>query len=153
MKLFVVVVAVAVVAVAVVAVVVVAVCFCFGGGGRGRGASQLWSLVVSSSVFFSGGRGPVSFFRLACPTFDTCQQLCSVRKGFILSGRDFVRKEFCQGGVLSGRSFVRQEFCQEAGSARKRALPGSGLCQEGESALELCVVFFWGERCEKLEAN
>ena len=60
--------------------VVVAVCFCFGAGGGpvsfgvgcetvrrrrrrlflfwgGRGASQLWSLVVSSSVFFRGGRG------------------------------------------------------------------------------------------------
>ena len=48
-----------------------AVCFCFGGGKGasqlpgcegGRGASQLWSLVVSSSVFvLVGGRGPVSF--------------------------------------------------------------------------------------------
>ena len=56
-------------------VVVVAVCFCFGAGGGpgvgcetvrrrrrrlflfwgGRGASQLWSLVVSSSVFFRRG--------------------------------------------------------------------------------------------------
>ena len=60
-----------VVAVAVVVAVVVAVCFCFGGGKGasqlpgcegGRGASQLWSLVVSPSVFvLVGGRGPVSF--------------------------------------------------------------------------------------------
>ena len=115
----------------------------FWGCEGGRGASQLWSWVCSSSVFvLRRAGGPVSFFRLACPTFDTCQEVCSVRKGFcqewILSGRNFVREEFCQGGILSGRNF-----------ARKRALPGSGLCQEG--ALEF--VFFWGERCEKLEAD
>ena len=73
--------------------------------------------MVSSSVFFSGGRGPVSFFRLACPTFDACQEVCSVRKGFcqagILSGRNFVRQEFCQEEILSGRDFVREGFCQE----------------------------------------
>ena len=61
--------------------------------------------------------GRVSFFRLACPTFDTCQEVCSVRKGFcqegILSGRNFVRQEFCQEGILSGRNFVRKGFCQE----------------------------------------
>ena len=69
-------------------------------------------MVVLSSVFFSGGTGGrVSFFRLACPTFDT--------------GGDFVRKGFCQEGILSGRNFVRQEFCQEG------ILSGSGLCQEG----------------------
>ena len=70
-----------------------------------------------------------------------------VRQGFcqagILSGRDFVRKGFCQAGILPGRDFVRKEFCQEgilSGSG------GSGLCQEGESALELCVLstFFFG---------
>ena len=83
-----------------------------------------------------------------------------VRKGFcqegILSGRDFVRKEFCQEGILSGRDFVRKGFCQagililseEAGSARKRALPGRRV-----SFGVVCVVFFWGERCEKLEAD
>ena len=150
MKLFVVVVAVAVavVAVAVVAVVVVAVCFCFGGGGRGAGcqsALEFGGVVVG---FFSGGRGPVSFFRLACPTFDTCQEVCSVRKGFcqegILSGRNFVREEFCQGGVLSGTNF-----------ARKRALPGSGLCQEAGSARRVSfgVCLLLGGRCEKLEAG
>ena len=123
-------------------VVVAVVCFCFGGGTGGGGPVSFGVWWCRRRFFFSGGRGPVSFFRLACPTFDTCQEVCSVRKGFcqegILSGRNFVREEFCQGGILSGRNF-----------ARKRALPGSGLCQEG--ALEF--VFFWGERCEKLEAD
>ena len=46
------------------------------------------------------------------------------------------RKEFCQERFLSGRNFVRKGFCQEAGSARKEFcqegfLSGSGLCQEG----------------------
>ena len=46
------------------------------------------------------------------------------------------RKEFCQERFLSGRNFVRKGFCQEAGSARKGSsqegfLSGSGLCQEG----------------------
>ena len=46
------------------------------------------------------------------------------------------RKEFCQERFLSGRNFVRKGFCQEAGSARKEfcqegVLSGSGLCQEG----------------------
>ena len=46
------------------------------------------------------------------------------------------RKEFCQERFLSGRNFVRKGFCQEAGSARKEfcqegSLSGSGLCQEG----------------------
>ena len=65
-----------------------------------------------------------------------------------MSGRNFVRKEFCQEGILSGRNFVRRralpgrnfvkkEFCQEAGSARKRALPGSVLCFG-----VVCVVYF-----------
>ena len=121
MKLFVVVVAVAVVAVA-VAVVVVAVCFCFGRAG-GQSALEFGGVVVG---FFAGGRGRVSFFRLACPTFDMCQEVCSVRK------------EFCQGGILSGRNFVR-----------KRALPGSGLCQEAgsarkESQLWSCVLSSFG---------
>ena len=124
----------------------------------GAGASQLWSWVLLLSTFFFWGGGRVSFFRLACPTsFDTCQEVCSVRKcalsgrdfvrqefcqervlsgrnfvrkGFcqegILSGRDFVKQEFCQAGILSGRDFVRKGFCQEAGSVRKRALPGRG---------------------------
>ena len=133
-----------VVVVVAVAVAVVVVCFCFGGAG-GQSALEFGGVVVG---FFSGGRGPVSFFRLACPTFDTCQEVCSVREEGILSGRNFVRQEFCQAGILSGSG-----LCQEAGSARK------GLCQEAGSArkesqlLELCVVFFWGERCEKLEAD
>ena len=46
------------------------------------------------------------------------------------------RKGFCQERFLSGRNFVRKGFCQEAGSARKEFcqegfLSGSGLCQEG----------------------
>ena len=117
---------------------VVVVCFCFGGAG-GQSALEFGGVVVG---FFSGGRGPVSFFRLACPTFDTCQEVCSVREGFcqegILSGRNFVRQEFCQAGILSGRNFVR-----------KRALPGSGLCQETgsarkESQLWSCVLSSFG---------
>ena len=51
-----------------------------------------------------------------------------------MSGRDFVRKGFCQEGILSGRNFVRKEFCQ-AGILKEfcqeRFLSGSGLCQEG----------------------
>ena len=96
----------------------------FRGCEGGRGASQLWSWVCSSSVFvLRRAGGPVSFFRLACPTFDTCQEVCSVRKGFcqegILSGRNFVREEFCQAGILPG-----------SGLCRKRALPGRsfGVC-------------------------
>ena len=47
-----------------------------------------------------------------------------------MSGRNFVRNEFCQKGILSGtnfvrQNFVRQEFCQEG------ILSGSRLCQEG----------------------
>ena len=55
------------------------------------------------------------------------QRLTRVRK-CALSGRDFVRKGFCQEGILSGRNFVREEFCQAG------ILPGSGLCQEAGSA-------------------
>ena len=47
----------------------------------------------------------------------------------ILSGRNFVRKEFCQEGILSGRNFVRQEFCQ-AGFVRKEFCQEE-FCQEG----------------------
>ena len=48
---------------------------------RGAGASQLWSWVLLLSTFFLWGGARVSFFRLACPTsFDTCQEVCSVRK-------------------------------------------------------------------------
>ena len=76
-----------------------------------------------------------------------------------LPGRNFVRKDFCEEAGFARKDFcqeagsARKDCCQEAGSARKRALLGSGkrLCQEagfagkGESALELCVVFFfWG---------
>ena len=100
----------------------------------GWGASQLWSLVVSSSVFFRGDRG--------------AQRLTRVRK-CALSGRDFVRKEFCQEGILSGRNFVgwnfvRQEFCR-SGLSRKRALPGRRV------SFGVCLLL--GERCEKLEAD
>ena len=62
-----------------------------------------------------------------------------------MSGRDlnFVRQEFCQAGILSGRDFVRKRalpgsgLCQEAGSARKRALPGRRV-----SFGVVCVVYF-----------
>ena len=142
---------------------------------RGMGASQLWSWVLLLSTFFfwgargesaSGGAkgnggesalelGVVVVYRLACPTFDTCQEgILSgrdfVRKGFcqggILSGRDFVRKEFCQAGILSGRNFVRKDFCQEAGSARNCQEAGSArkeFCQEAGSARkEFCQEGF-----------
>ena len=75
---------------------VVAVCFCFGAGAGGQSALEFGGVVVG--FFFSGGRGPVSFFRLACPTFDTCQEVCSVRQGF------------CQ-----------EAGSEEAGSARKES--------------------------------
>ena len=77
------------------------------GGAKGNGGESALELgVVVVYFLFSGAGGRVSFFRLACPTFDTCQE-------GILSGRDFVRKEFCQEGILSGRNFVRKGFCQE----------------------------------------
>ena len=57
-----------------------------------------------------------------------------VRKGF-LSGMNFVRQGFCQAGILSGRNFVRQGFCQEAGSARKESQPWSCVC---------CLLSFFG---------
>ena len=53
----------------------------------------------------------------------------------ILSGRNFVRKEFCQEGILSGRNFVRKRAVPGSGLCQEEALPGSVLCQEGESAL------------------
>ena len=74
------------------------VCFCFQGDG-GQSASSVW----------------------------LAQRLTRVRKCG-LSGRDFVRKGFCQEGTLSGRNFVREEFCQAG------ILLGSGLCQEAGSA-------------------
>ena len=130
----------------------------FRGCEGGRGASQLWSWVCSSSVFvLRRAGGPVSFrgcgggrgqsalelglfiVCFVCFCFEASRRASQLRgeqegqsvcQEGILSGRDFVRKEFCQGGILSGRNFVRQEFCQEAGSARKRALPGRsfGVC-------------------------
>ena len=78
------------------------------GGRGGQSALEFGGVVVG---FFSGGRGPVSFFRLACPTFDTCQEVCSVREGF------------CQEGILSGSG-----LCQEAGSARKGVSFGVVCC-------------------------
>ena len=44
----------------------VAVCFCFGRAGAG-GGSQLWSLVVSSSVFFFGGTGASQLLPFGLP--------------------------------------------------------------------------------------
>ena len=141
MKLFVVVVAVAVAVVAVAVVAVVVVCFCFGGGGRGAGgqsALEFGGVVVGFFFRGDGGQSASSVW--------LAQRLTRVRKR-ALSGRDFVRKGFCQEGILSGRSFVREEFCQAG------ILPGSGLCQEAGSARKESLVFFWGERCEKLEAD
>ena len=59
------------------------------------------SLVVSSSVFFFRGDGGQS---ASCVWL--AQRLTRVRK-CALSGRDFVRKGFCQEGILSGRNFFR----------------------------------------------
>ena len=111
-------------------------------------------VVVVLSVFVLGGDGGPVSFGVGCETVRRrrrrrrlflfwgdggqsassvwlAQRLTPVRK-CALSGRDFVRKGFCQEGILSGRNPVRQGFCHEAGSARKRALPGRrvsfGVC-------------------------
>ena len=71
-----------------------------------------------------------------------------------MSGRNFVRKEFCQEGILSGSGLCQEGIlsgsglCQEgeagsakeAGSARKRLCREVCSARKGESALELCVM-------------
>ena len=115
------------------------------GGAKGNGGESALELgVVVVYFLFSGA---------------VCQE-------GILSGRNFVRKEFCQArkGFCQEAGSARKHCCQEAGSARKefcqgRFLSGSGLCQvfcqeagsarKGESALELgggVVSFFPGGR-------
>ena len=45
------------------------------GGAKGNGGESALELgVVVVYFLFSGAGGRVSFFRLACPTFDTCQE-------------------------------------------------------------------------------
>ena len=116
------------------------------GGAKGNGGESALELGVKLllllSTFFFRGRGGES-----ASSVWLAQRLTHVRKGFcqerilsrrnfvrrkqagILSGKDFVRKGFCQEGILSGKDFVRKGFCQErilSGRivVRKRALPG-----------------------------
>ena len=114
---------------------VVVVCFLFlGGRGAsqlpgfegGRGASQLWKLLLLLSAFFFGGGGGGGE---SASSVWLAQRLTRVRK-CALSGRDSVRKGFCQAEILSGRNFVREEFCQE-GILSGRDFVRKGFCQEG----------------------
>ena len=57
------------------------------GGAKGNGGESALDCCCCLLSFFGGG-GASQLLPLACPTFDTCQE-------GILSGRDFVRKEFC----------------------------------------------------------
>ena len=96
---------------------VVVVCFLFFGGGgpvsfravKGEGGRVSFGVgcetVAVVVCFFLGGGGGES----ACSVW-LAQRLTRVRK-CALSGRDSVRKGFCQAEILSGRNFVRKGFC------------------------------------------